>query len=167
MTAPGAGTGGQNMDLALVLADEGPKGRADPAYDAHGLPIGEWAMAVWEQWESEKTMQLTINRARLKFAKVKNKWAVSYGPGVAFILTGERLKWEVMNATMVRTDLGVVLNMKLDPPAVVIQECHLAVQRWRWRKVETVFPQLAASGSGRGPLMEPFMEITAGQEHRC
>ena len=37
ITAPGAGTGGQNLDLALVLADGSKNGRADPAYDAHGV----------------------------------------------------------------------------------------------------------------------------------
>ena len=45
-SAPGAGTGGQNLDMAMVVADGSKKGRADPAYDAHSLPIGEWAMAV-------------------------------------------------------------------------------------------------------------------------
>ena len=49
-SAPGAGTGGQNLDLAMVVADGSNKGRADPAYDARSLPIGEWAMAVWEKW---------------------------------------------------------------------------------------------------------------------
>ena len=46
VAAPGVGTGGQNLDMALIMADGGPKGRADPAYDAHKLPIGEWAFAV-------------------------------------------------------------------------------------------------------------------------
>ena len=48
VAAPGNGTGGQNIDFALMLADEGAKGRADPAYDAHLLPIGEWPQARWE-----------------------------------------------------------------------------------------------------------------------
>ena len=39
--APASGTCGQDLDLALLIADGGPKGRADPAYDAHLLPIGE------------------------------------------------------------------------------------------------------------------------------
>ena len=48
MAAPGEGAGGQNLDLALTLADGSATGRADPAYDAHMLPIGEWALAVWK-----------------------------------------------------------------------------------------------------------------------
>ena len=46
IAAPASGTGGQNLYAALIVADEGPSGRADPAFDAHLLPIGEWAAAV-------------------------------------------------------------------------------------------------------------------------
>ena len=50
IAAPGAGAGGQNLDLALMVADGSAKGRADPAYDAHIMPVGQWAVAVWESW---------------------------------------------------------------------------------------------------------------------
>ena len=46
VAAPGAGTGGQNLDLALVIADGCGNGKADPAFDAHMVPLVEWAMAV-------------------------------------------------------------------------------------------------------------------------
>ena len=49
LASPGAGSGGQNVDLALFLADENSKGRADPAYAAHMDVIGQWAAAVWNQ----------------------------------------------------------------------------------------------------------------------
>ena len=48
--APSAGTCGQDLDLALMLADGSESGRADPAYDAHEGPIRSWAMAIWEGW---------------------------------------------------------------------------------------------------------------------
>ena len=51
VAAPGAGTGGQNLDLALMVADGSAKGRDDPGFDAHIMPIGQWAMALWECWE--------------------------------------------------------------------------------------------------------------------
>ena len=51
--------------------------------------------------------------------------------------------------TMV-TDEGRVLHLWLDPPVVVQRECMLAVQRWRWRRIEKAFPQLAANGIGKG-----------------
>ena len=152
MTAPGAGTGGQNLDLALMLADGSKKGRADPAYDAHGLPIGEWSMAVWEGWESPAAMQLTLDHAERRFKTAKNQWSVTYGPGAAYLLTCRRLEWKVLDAVKVVTDQGTTLDLRLDPPTVITQHCFLAVQRWRWRKVEKTFPHLAATGSGRGPL---------------
>ena len=44
------GCGGQNLDIALVLADEDGKEGADPAFGAQLMPIGGWATAVWEDW---------------------------------------------------------------------------------------------------------------------
>ena len=38
--APSCGACGQNLDLALVLADGSATGRVDPAYEAHA---GPWA----------------------------------------------------------------------------------------------------------------------------
>ena len=37
--APESGSGGQQLYLALVIADGGPRGSADPASDAHVLPL--------------------------------------------------------------------------------------------------------------------------------
>ena len=48
IAAPASGCGGQNLDIALMLADENAKAGADPAFDAHLMPIGDWATAVWE-----------------------------------------------------------------------------------------------------------------------
>ena len=101
-------------------------------------------------------MQLTINQAEKRFKVGKNQWAVAYGPGAAYVLTCWRLGWKVIDAATVVTDLGNRLDLRLDPPAVVTKQCFLAVQRWRWRKVEETFPHLAATGSGRGPLWTRF-----------
>jgi hypothetical protein len=86
-------------------------------------------------------MQLPIEHARGKFAKVKNRWAACYGPGAAYLQTCRRLGWQVIDAAKVRTDQGELLDLRLDPTAVVVQQCHLAVQRWRWKRVEKSFPQ--------------------------
>ena len=85
-SAPGAGAGGQNLDMAMVVADGSKKGRADPAYDAHSLPIGEWAMAVWERWTTRVSMQKVIDDAVERTTRATNKWSVCYGPGAAFCL---------------------------------------------------------------------------------
>ena len=81
MIAPGAGAGGQNLDLALVLADGGPAGKADPAFDAHGLPIGDWSMAVWESWEAVNLMQKVITKAKLVMRNAKKTMGEKQGAG--------------------------------------------------------------------------------------
>ena len=48
--APASGIGGQNHDLALILADGSDDGRLDPAFEAHAGTIGQWALAIWERW---------------------------------------------------------------------------------------------------------------------
>ena len=48
--ATGVSTCGQNLDLALIMMDASEHGRADPAFDAHEMPIGQWAQAVWDMW---------------------------------------------------------------------------------------------------------------------
>ena len=39
----GCGFGGQNLDLALILADGSATGKVDPAFVAHSGPMGHWA----------------------------------------------------------------------------------------------------------------------------
>ena len=38
-TAPASGTCGQDLDLALLIADGSATGKADPAFAAHSMPI--------------------------------------------------------------------------------------------------------------------------------
>jgi len=45
-SAPPSGSCGQDLDLALMIADASASGRADPAFDAHKLPIATWALAI-------------------------------------------------------------------------------------------------------------------------
>ena len=123
VAAPGNGTGGQNIDFALMLADEGAKGRADPAYDAHLLPIGEWSQARWENWATEKAMNRMVADAKDRLRVARNKWAVVYGPGAAYIMSCTRLRWTVIDAAHVVTDDGVLLDLNRDPPAVVKNQC--------------------------------------------
>ena len=158
-SAPGAGTGGQNLDLAMVVADGSKKGRADPAYDAHALPVGECAMAVWERWSPVISMQSVVNDAVGRIDKARSKWAVCYGLGAALVMTCARIKWTIVSANHFITDIGDHLNLVLDPPKVVVMHCFAAVQQWRWSRIEGQMPQLAANGSGRGSFMEPIWQL--------
>ena len=58
--APLTCTGGQNLNLALIMMDGSPTGHADPAFQAHSLPIGFWSMAVWNQWVPLKDLNFSV-----------------------------------------------------------------------------------------------------------
>ena len=77
--------------------------------------------------------------------------------GLPFDVSTVRLG--VIDANLVKTDLDELLDLRLDPPAVVLQHCDDAVRRWRWKRIKLVCPKLAAEGSGRGPLMEPLWRL--------
>ena len=113
----------------MVVADGSKKGRADPAYDAHSLPIGEWAMAIWEKWSPVAPMQRVVDDAVLRISKATNKWAEVYGLGAALVLTCTRLQWTIISATKFVTDLGELLDLVLVPPRVVVMQCFASVQR--------------------------------------
>ena len=59
----------------LYYLDGGPKGKADPAFDAHILPIGDCAKAVWECRLPRLTLAGMVARAKLRLVKAKNVWA--------------------------------------------------------------------------------------------
>ena len=69
IAAPESGDGGQDLDLALTLADENAKAGADPAFGAHIMPIGDWATAVWEAWMPEGAMERLAAKAEKKLKK--------------------------------------------------------------------------------------------------
>ena len=100
-----------------------------------------------------------IRQAIVRLAKAKKQWGIAYGPAAAFVLSCWRLGWQVISAVVVITDEGRELNLVLDPPAVVLKQCGMAVQRWRWKRIEKAYPHLAANGSGRGALMEPIWQL--------
>ena len=104
-------------------------------------------------------MQKVIDDAVERTARAVNKWAVCYGPGAALVLTCARLEWTITSATQFITDIGEHLDLALDPPRVVVMHCFSAVQRWRWKRIGSSMPQLAANGSGRGPIMEHIWQF--------
>jgi hypothetical protein len=50
-----------------------------------------------------------------------------------------RIKWTVLDAFRLKTDAGVVLDLRLDPPAMVEAQVKRAVERWRWRNMENTY----------------------------
>lgn len=142
IAAPESGIGGQDLDLALTLADENAKAGADPAFDAHNMPIGDWATAVWEAWMPERAMERLVAKAKMKLKKTKNTWAKVKGPAAAMVASRQRLGWAVVSSTELRTDRAETLDLCMDSPAAVKLEVARAVKRWRWRNVEAKLPQL-------------------------
>ena len=67
--------------------------------------------------------------AKEKLASAKRKWSVVYGPAAAVAQTCARLGWTLVDAAKMVTDDGETLNLKVDPPIVVIDRCIKAVKK--------------------------------------
>ena len=139
-----------------MLADGNAKGRADPAFPAHSMPIGAWAAAVWERMLPMDALERMIESAKGRVLSTVRPWSVCYGPAAAFVATCGRLKWRVINAFKVVTDLGREIDMILDPPKAVVLEVDEAVRRWRWRRIVKYTEGGDAEVAGRGAFMEPI-----------
>ena len=155
--SPVAGWSGQDVDLALIIADGSASGTTDPVFGAHLVPIGTWATAIWERWLPIALLDGSIADAKAKAVRSPRPWAVATGPATVFVLTAARLDWTVHSATSVTTDEGTRLTLHIDPPAVVKIECKRAVQRWRWRNVQRKFPSLCLGNlRGVGPTCRAY-----------
>ena len=156
-------SGSSDVDWALVIADGSLKGKADPAFQAHTSPIGKWAEAVWESWLSRPALERLAAAAKEKVAKSNFSWALVRGPAAAFVASAVRIGWSVVDAFTVVTDRAVELDLRVDPPAHVVQLIVESVWRWRWRRVEAKFPHLAQEGGGHGPFIEPIFKLLSAK----
>ena len=64
--APRHGTGREQLDIALMQADSSAKGSADPAFDAHLIPIVDWARAAWEERVPRSTLMAMASPSPVK-----------------------------------------------------------------------------------------------------
>ena len=157
--AAGSGMCGQDLDLALILADGSATGMADPAFAAHSGPLGHWAMAVWNEWRPIPALNSSMKEAISACDKAAHPWRIAYGPAAATYLSARRLGWSTANATAWTTDRGRHLDLRVDPPAVIIREVHDAVRRWRWRALALKYPSLSVFADGEGAVMEPIWKL--------
>ena len=137
-----AGSG--DLDVRLILAETGAKGKVDPAFPAHCAPIVAWATAVWEQWFPLPTLRALCNQGLKLLRVATSPWPRVKGPGTALVATAARLGWEVAGPTTMRTHSGQVLDLSRDSPAFVKSVVEEAVVRWRWRQVEARHPSMAS-----------------------
>jgi hypothetical protein len=96
---PGESMCGQDLDLALILADGSAKGMADPAFVAHTGPMGHWAMAVWNGWLPMLSLSSMMQEAMTACQKARQPWRIGYGPATATYLSAVRLGWSIVDAT--------------------------------------------------------------------
>ncbi len=129
------GSAGRSVDMVLALADDGSRQQLDPAFAAHLLPLGRWAEAVYSGWADARALDATIKRERIRLMRARRPWAAVKGPAAATLASAARLGWDVTDAAHFRTDLGRVLDLRRDPPCIIKQEVHEAVERWRWKRI--------------------------------
>ena len=163
--APASGTCGQDLDIALLIADGGPKGRADPAYDAHLLPIGEWAEGAWHERLPRTAREGMVRSALSRIAAAKSPWQHVHGPGAAMVASAQRLGWTVHDENSVRTDMGRTLLFDTDSPAVIKEEVSRAVRRWRDMRIFRKHPHLGDTASSHGLQFSPIWNVLNGRRH--
>lgn len=137
--APAVCARGQCLDMTLMLAGGTAKRRADPAHDAHMMPIGQWAQAVWHEWLPLKALSKLIASAKrtVRMLQPCEVWKQVKGPATAMVASAQRIGWAVCDASHLVTDEGVSLDLKSDSPVVIERMVQSAVRRWRWRRVAT------------------------------
>jgi len=67
--APKNGLGGQQMEVALMIADGSKTGKADPVFPAHVDVVQHWAQAIWNRWLPEEALMTSLAHARGRIAK--------------------------------------------------------------------------------------------------
>ena len=159
------GSGGQQLDLALVIADGGPRGSADPAFDAHILPLSYWAAAVWEERLPRASLERMIARAKLNIAKAKRVWHVVRGPAAALVVTCSRIGWKVNSALQLTTHEGRQLDLTVDPPAVIEQHARYGVVNWRNNNIRRSLGTLPNPGGG-GIFFEPIWQLLRAKKSK-
>ena len=87
------------------------------------------------------------------------------GPGTGMVAIASRLGWTVQDGRNLVTDRGRVLNLVVDPPIVVVEEVRASVKRWRWRRIEDIYPSLQVGTLGNGAFMEPIWRLLKSKQN--
>ena len=157
--------GGKNPDAILMVADSAG-GTIDPAYDAHTIICKHWALAWWEGWQAPQLLEASFNSAasRLRGA-VRTPWDVVTGPVTGLVASLWRLRWCILSPSLMRDDLGNLVDFRHDPPAAIVGIVKDSVRRWQFRKVaanvagalpDTPDAPLAGRGNVRDSMLSPY-----------
>jgi hypothetical protein len=144
---------GKNPVLVLLALD-GSTGTLDPAFDAHVAPAKQWATAVWENWQPRPQLAEAFAAAALKLENAtSSQWHLVTGPCTALLATLRRINWQMPSATEMVTDRGHSLDLTLDPPIVIADECKDSVRRWRLWQADRILPGLIPPTPDIGPAV--------------
>jgi hypothetical protein len=144
-----AAAAGKSVDLVLMLADSTPSAKTDPAFDAHILPIGFWANAVFDCWRPRAALALDVAAAKQRLCKASCLWKAVTGPASAFVASALRLGWTVHDYSHVTDDAGNKFDLARDPPALVKQMVAESVRRWQVARVDRTFSSADLGGTLR------------------
>ncbi len=145
----------------------------DPATDANGKLMMQWAGAIWRACGPVATRRRTdptpvLMNAALKKADglvkaaADGAWSAVAGPAMAAVLTARRINWEYINAFRVVDERNNVIDLAVtDPPSV-----RIAVDR----ATLAVSAKKAAAKEGLGGpddevWVEPVRRALAGRMH--
>jgi len=154
--------GGKNPDVVLYMNDVAGA-TADPAYDAHVLPLKHWALACSQGWQPRKTLEGSLYAAvaRLRGA-TRSVWDVAAGPAAGVAATVWRLGWAIRDAFTYVDDLGDVVDFVRDSPAAITARVKASVRRWQFmRATDTIagciphFADLHVAGNRLLPFVLP------------
>ena len=160
---PGAG---RNADVAYAVLDAG--GRSlDPAFAAHATPVKHWGMAIWQKWVALPELTAAFDQAHAKLSEVRahgqKVWAAVTGPAAALIATVWRLGWTCDSAHIFRDDTGAHFDLLRMSPALVVKAVHRSVERWRFKRVCAVLPDLVPSATDLHRRAAAHMDETASE----
>jgi hypothetical protein len=158
------GAGHGDLDLSLGLSDASPRGRADSAFAAHEAPVGTWAEAVWGAWLPPIAMTSLVSQTLARTQNRVTPWVVARGPGAAFVISAQRLRWRVVSATILVTDSGHEIRMDKDSPAVARCWVREAVWRWRCLRLGERCPHLRQGPAAVRPFLQPILRLLEARD---
>ena len=145
--------GGKNPDRLLHALDAAGKA-ADPALQAHTLPIVAVAMAAWERWVPLRALSDAFDHVLAEYPAGDVPWAKVAGPVAAATASAARIGWRFVSATRVIDDLGVAWDVLRNSPACIRAAVAAAVRRWRFARV--------AAAAGAVPA-QPDVAVPVGR----
>jgi len=160
--APAAG--GKSPD-AVLLALDSCGATADPAFDAHALPLRTWSLAYWQRWQPYCTLDSAFRGAVSTLqATVRTPWDKVTGPVTALVATIWRLGWTVVSPQVFRDDLGRAVDVTVESPAQVGILARNSVRRWQLSRVARHHPALIPPRDDKfldAPDVLPGLEVPA------